>query len=515
MNEPEEQDRWTRLHPLTPLLRSLQVFYALILAGLFATLSEGPLIFILLGAALAGVLFNTLAFLFLRYRITDDSLVIIRGILFRKRRVIPLSRIENVDVRAGLVHQIVGVVVARIETAGGEASEATLNVVSRAEGDRLRQLLVTQVDATPALSAIQEASTERGPATETFVPGPAEVFERRLSLLDLAIAGMTSNRAGVLVGVLLGSDYAFQFMPTDWVLARFLPTELRQPQAAVESLYQAWQHDLGAFLTGLAVLSILFGLAGWGLSVLASVIRFFDFTLTRRGGELRVIYGLLTRREKGFRRARVQNVQVEESIIRRWFNLAALRVQTAGYGPGSKEAERMETLTPITRVSEISDYLHEVYPDLAWDDVEWRPSHPRSRRRLFIRRAAVVVLVSGGLALFLTPNALFLLIGLVPAWIMASLHYRHLGHARQGSYVLMREGFWNRRSYVVPIRKIQTLHLRQTPFQRRLGLATLTAETAGNPFDWHAPRSIDLGTGYGRTLLHELATEVSGTGLTF
>ncbi|NIR44287.1 MAG: PH domain-containing protein, partial [Gemmatimonadetes bacterium] len=59
--------------------------------------------------------------------------------------------------------------------------------------------------------------------------------------------------------------------------------------------------------------------------------------------------------------------------------------------------------------------------------------------------------------------------------------------------VLTREGLWTRRTYIVPVRKIQALHFRQTPFQRRLRIGTLTVETAGNPLDWHAPRTLDLG----------------------
>jgi putative membrane protein len=208
-------------------------------------------------------------------------------------------------------------------------------------------------------------------------------------------------------------------------------------------------------------------------------------------------------------------VQIEEPILRRWLNLASLKVQTAGYGPGLKADERMETLSPIIRTGELNDYLHAVYPDLEWDDVEWRPSHPRARRRLFIRRAFIVIAASIVLAVLTSPEAFLLLTALIPAWLLAHAHYRHLGHARAGSYVLVREGLWNRRTYIVPIRKIQALHLKQTPFQRRLGLGTLNMETAGNPMELHAPRSIDLGLDYGLELMNGLGAEVTATGLTF
>lgn len=499
MNESDVAPDWRRLHPLTPLFRSLQLFYVLVVAGFVASFGDRPVILLFLAAAAIGVTFNVLAYLRFRYLVTEDSLIIKHGVLFRQRRVIPRSRIQNVDLSAGVIQQIFAVVTARVETAGGGGTEATLHLVTQAEAARLRRTLVTQ----PA--AMRELAQRP----------PAELFARRVSLLDLAIAGATSNRAGVLVGVLLGGNYFFDFMPTDWLLRRFLPPELLAPEAAVESLVTLARHDLQAAVTGLAVLALLFAVAGWALSVLDSVVRFFDFTLSGRGDELRVSYGLVTRREKGFRLQRVQNLQIEEPILRRWLKLASLRLQTAGYGPSVQEAGRIDTLAPIARLAQLPDYLSLVCPGLNWEAIEWRPSHPRARRRMFVRRAIVIILVSGALAVTVTRLSLFLLLALVPAWFLAAAHYRHLAHARQGNYVLMREGLWNRRSYVVPIQKIQALQIRQSPIQRWLGLCTLTLETAGDPMGLHLPRAIDLGTSYANELVEGLATEVTGTGLAF
>lgn len=528
----DHREHWRRLHPLTPLLRSTQLLYALVI-GAFASLSAGVAILILIVVAAAvGLAINLLHYRHYRYRLTRDELLIEHGILFRKRRIIPRSRIQNVDLRAGLLQRVLGTTGARIETAGGQSTEAALQFVSREEGVRLRRALVEAAPvergaAAPAMAAgedIEAAGEDIEAATvapmSVAVPRPradaaADFEERRAGVRDLIIAGATANRAGLLLGALLGGDLFLDIVPTEWLLGFVLPAELMQPDAAADSLYQAAQRDLSAFLLGLFVLAVFFALAGWGVSVAASLIRYFDFTFARHGGELRVSYGLFTRRERGFRRSRVQNVQVEEPILRRWLHLASLTVQTAGYGPGVKADERVETLTPITRRDQIGRYLSAVYPDFDWQAVEWRPSHPRSRKRLFTRRALVVVTLAVGLAALIDVRWLILLLGLIPAWLLASAHYRQLGHARVGSYVLVREGLWTRRTHIIPVRKIQALHLRQSPFQRRLRLGTLSIETAGLPFELHSPRSLDLGVDYGRSLMDGLAVEVTATGLTF
>jgi putative membrane protein len=522
MNEREDPEGWRRLHPLTPLLRSAQLLYAVVIAVVAARLG-GPAVLILVVSAGVVAVWITASYLRFRYQLTDESLILNHGVIIRQRRVIPRSRIQNVDLRAGFLQQILRVVTARVETAGGHGTEAMLHVVGRADGELLRDTLVTTA---PGQRVVRP---EPGVFLEPDVPGPAtadaparleppastDYLVRRVGLIDLVIAGATSNRAGLLVAALLGGDYFLDVLPTDWLLARVLPPEMLQPEAAANSLVQAAQQDLRAFAIGLLLLMLFFGLAGWGLSILASVIRFFDFTIKQRSSEIRVAYGLFTRREKGFRRSRVQNAQIEEPILRRWLGLASVKVQTAGYGPGVKADERVETLAPIARRADVRQYIKIALPELDWTHVDWRPSHPRARRRLFIRRAAVVTLACGILTALVGPTGIALLFGLIPAWFLAAAHYRHLGHARSGSFVLVREGLWTRRTYIVPVRKIQALHFKQSPFQRRLGLGTLAFETAGNPYEWHSPRSIDLGTDYGLQLMEGLATEVRGTGLTF
>ncbi len=512
MIEAEAPSGWRRLHPATPLLNLFGGGYVLLLFLAFAgSMFDGrigaplwPLVAIAVGAVV-------LAYLRFKYTVTDETLVITEGILFRRRRVIPRSRIQHIDLKAGVIQQLVGVAQARIETAGGRDAEATLRYVSKAEGLRLRDTLVKL----PGTADAAEGAT--APATVATQPQTEPpTFARRITPLELAVAGATSNRAGVLVGLLLGGNFFFDFIPTDWLLRRVIPPEYLETEAAVRAFFfESAQSDFRAFLIGAGILALVFGLLGWGLSVLLTVVRYFEFTLIAAGRELRVSYGLLTRRETGLRRSRVQNVLIEESILRRWLGLATLRVQTAGYGASVKSEEKMEILAPIARRDDLPEYLGAVFPDLDFSSVQWRRSHPRARRRLFVRRALVVIAASIGFWLLFTPWALLILLGLIPAWLLASLHYRHLGHARLGSYVLTREGLWNRRTYIVPLRKIQALHMRETPFQRRLGLGTVTIETAGSPFEWHAPRSIDLGRAYGLDLMEGLAADVRATGLSF
>lgn len=542
-NVNPDESGWQRLHALTPVLRSLQAALPFGIAAMIslAQAGDGRWIFavvLMIGFAISLVAI-VLTYIRFRYRITDDGLVITHGVLFRQRRVVPRSRIQNIDLEAGPLQQLFGVVTARIETAGGGASEAELNFVAREEGDRLRaRLVLSRGGSGRDAAAIPEGdlaevdvASDRDQEAGAYLPpvrspdptaGPvARTTIRTTPFRDLVIAGATSNRAGVIFGALFGGDIFFGFVPTDWLLRPWLPPELLQEGTGLELLIRAAEHGVDTFLTALWVTGVMFALTGWALSVLASALRYFNFTLTATPRELQVSYGLLTRREKGFRRVRVQNVQVEESLLRRWLGLATLRVQTAGYGPQTKSEQKVETLSPLARGAEVAGYLRLVFEDLDWDRIEWRPAHPLARRRLFVRRAVPVLLLTVGLAFVIGPWATLGLLGLAPAWFFAGLHYRHLGHSRLDHFVLTREGFWNRRTHVVPVRKIQVTHLKETPFQRRLGLGTLLVDTAGSPepvpdiLAGGEARAIDLDRAYALEVMDDLGSRVAATGLTF
>ena len=76
------------------------------------------------------------------YELDGDSLVTQGGILNRTRRVVPLDRVQQVDIQRKLRHQVFGLAVVRVDTAGtGSEVEVTLDAVTVAEAEDLRATL--------------------------------------------------------------------------------------------------------------------------------------------------------------------------------------------------------------------------------------------------------------------------------------------------------------------------------------------------------------------------------------
>lgn len=486
-----------RLHGFTVVSGSIGLARQLILPAILGGASAGDslgatLQWVVLLLTVPSILLAIARWLMFRYRLEADELVIDSGVLSRQRRVIPLARIQNIDLRQSALERLAGVAEIRLETASGSGeTEASLAVLSLAEARTLQTELMRRRSEIRSADRSGGGSVASTDALAGQAIPPRQLL--RLSLGQLAIAGATSNEAGLFAA---GLATGIEVMGDTGVL---------DPVAGwLESIFQGGAAaGVMAAITAGAILVLVFVLVGWVLSVFVSVVRYFGFTLTRDGTDIRREFGLLSRHRSTVPLERVQAVRIEESIFRRPFGLVTLKVETAGGGPqnGQRSGET-EAFVPIARKRDVGPLLREVFPDARFDGVELHPVSPISRRRSFLRLSVPVLAATIVTSLLLGPDWLGLLALLIPAWLYAGAEYRARGWARPGGYALVRGGVLTRVNWVVPEEKVQTLHLHETPFQRRLGLASLLVDTAAGG---RVARVTDLDRGSAGLLLHELA----------
>ncbi|HZB19722.1 MAG TPA: PH domain-containing protein, partial [Blastococcus sp.] len=96
---------------------------------------------IVVGVTLLSLATAALSWWRFSYADGPTSVVVTRGLLSRSMRTVPNDRIRGVEVEAGPLHRLFGLVRVRIDAAAGSADkdeELLIDGVSRAEGDRLR-----------------------------------------------------------------------------------------------------------------------------------------------------------------------------------------------------------------------------------------------------------------------------------------------------------------------------------------------------------------------------------------
>ncbi|NOT61580.1 MAG: PH domain-containing protein, partial [Acidobacteria bacterium] len=352
-----------RLHPLTLVFgvwQGVRGIWPLLLLGAFGNRWWGIIIMGTLSLA-GSVAFAAFRYFSFSYRIENNELITKEGLLGRSERHIPLARVQEIRIEQHLLHRLFNVVDAQIETASGQGAEATLSVLSRAEAERLRQAIFNRG---------AQAATNATPA----VAPPEAVLVRRLSLRELAIAGLTSNH---LVSALVIVGAIWQF--TDDVLPRALRLRLRSlvEETVTGLLTQGVAASLWLGVAGLIALLLI----GMVFSMVGSVVLFYGFTLTRQGDDLQRRYGLFTRRSSNLPRRRIQVLKIEESFIRRWFGFAAISADVSGnQREGHSNRQGRDVLLPLVRRDEYEKLLPLFLPELGGSRSVWKPVSPRAIR---------------------------------------------------------------------------------------------------------------------------------------
>ncbi|MER6603042.1 PH domain-containing protein [Streptomyces parvus] len=390
-----------------------------------------------------------------RYRIGTERVDLHTGLLLVKRRSLARSRIRTVDLTANLMLRLLGLVTVRIGT-GEQGSESTLvlDPVTRAEGERLRRLLLERA-ATASPGVHREG--------ELAVLDPRWIRYAPVSFVAPMLGGAA---AGAVMQV---SDWiGAQGQVIEWVGDRFRETPL---------LWTIIVLVLAALVAG-----VLGALGLW-------IEMWWNYRLEREaGGTLRVRRGLFTSRSISVEEARLRGVDLVEPLGVRLLGAARLDAITTGLAKDheAKNADHNTLLpaAPRTRADAVaSDVLRE--PDTPTGAA--LTPHPRAARgrrlRWSLAAALGPVLILTLLGALLTPVLLWIALGCaavgVPVAVVLALDaYRGLGHALSGRYLVTRSGTVRRSTAALERAGVIGWTVKQSVFQCRAGLLSVTATTA-------------------------------------
>ncbi|RJS61299.1 PH domain-containing protein [Bacillus sp. PK3_68] len=142
-----------KLHPIAALLTFFKELKSLILPVVFVIfIGNGernsfwdyfPIVAI--GMVVLYVLISGIVkWLRFTYRLEENEFKIEYGLFVKKKRYIPIERIQSLNVSEGLLHRMFGLVKITVETAGAGAeseSEAELTAITKEEAQALQQLI--------------------------------------------------------------------------------------------------------------------------------------------------------------------------------------------------------------------------------------------------------------------------------------------------------------------------------------------------------------------------------------
>lgn len=462
-----------RLFPAAAVLRAGRVGPSAVAAGLGAMAVGGERLTLLawsLGlAALASFVLALLGWWRFTYRIDADALTIEQGVLRRSHRSIPRERIQDVSIEQDLLRRLFGMVKVRIETGGGDANEASLDSVSRAEAVRLRALLARGRGPGPAR-----------PAAEMAAEAPVLVF--------------TMTPARLLLHGLFG--FSLVWIAAIFGLLQFVDDALGIEWNALFDTGRAAAARAGG--AGIALALAVALLLGFVTGAARNVSRDYNFHLFQARGRFRRVRGLFTRTEVVIAQARIQLAVVRRGPISGRLGWCSVEVQTLG---GSDDRGGRQQMAPLASAAEAADVVRACGLP-RFDPVGLQPVDRAYIARRAVRTAVPFALGVAGAGL-LVPQIWFAL-ALTPLSLVAAVvERRHHRYAFRSTSLQVVRGVLSQREWIVPYGAIQAVTIEAGWLQRRLGTATLSVSTAGAR-GWSKPAVIDLRAEEAAALAREL-----------
>ncbi|MBV6457565.1 MAG: hypothetical protein HONBIEJF_00678 [Fimbriimonadaceae bacterium] len=464
-----------RLHPLsllTGILQAMRQVFGLIVFGVaysfMGVREDGNLIQILfvLGFGLLFTVGSSLSrYLTTRYEVTPSDVVIDTGWIWKRHRVVPRARIQEVHVEQKFLHRILDIVVVKIESAGTGESEVVLDALSRKDADRLKATIFGN-DAPPIVR------TATAPRDIVYSIDAVRIMWS--SMLENRALYLIAGVVGLLTPLLESDAFRDRFFKFAFVTGERVPL-------------QTW------IMIGLFIL-----IGGWLFSIGLGFWQYHGFRIERHPKGLQISHGLVNLTTRVISPRRVQGLTIIQGFLYKLAGLYSVTVQSAGVKISEGAMSGQGYLSPAATAEETFKLADLVFPGLAIGDQRGWRSLPHvspllSAVRTFLGTALLLYLPiavayfgfrpyspnigrffdANGWALW-APAALSVLFS-----IMAFGRSRAIRYRIQGDFMMWRRRTLTSSFNTVPISRLQFFEIAEGPLQRKLGLLSIKTAVPG------------------------------------
>jgi len=430
----------------------IKVLWPILLFSLFDTKPEEAdevkavnkfhvLIALFIGLTVIG---SILKFLYFRFSILNEELVIQKGWLKKTTVIIPLQKIQTIHIEQSFLHQLLGIVKASIDTAGSSKAEASIDALHLSMAKAL-QVRVQAIDKEEALATTDQQLT---------------LPLLHLSTNDLVRLSLSANHVEAFF-VLLSFAYGAY-------------DNLKRISGQVVSDASVMLPSSSLLFLSIVTFIVLC------ITILISTIRiflkFYDYKVWQQRTGFYLKGGFTNVKEQLVPLTKIQFITWRANWVRKQLGLWMLEYKVAG-SDDLKSAQRVEV--PITRSSYITDLVapYAPIPDTqASQAIRIHPSYVY-RRLLIAGILPALVLIAGTWPWWEGKALLFLVLPLLVGMKAALLQKRFRLYAYD-DLVYINRSVYGTTYTLLSWYKLQSVSLEQNLYQRGRHLATVRLHTA-------------------------------------
>ncbi|MFE4002715.1 PH domain-containing protein [Nocardioides sp. YIM B13467] len=477
---------WQRLAGWTAVVSPLSTLRQAIIPAAIGAFGAGQAnvfigLLVAAGIAVVAALAGMVPWLTTSYRVTPTHLEVRKGLLNRTTLTARLDRVRSVDLSSTLIHRALGVTKVNVGT-GVDEGQITLDSLTKEAAARLRRELLHAAPApsesAPSASDVPSAEGSSPKTEPVEAPSEGEVIAR-LDWSWMRYAPLNLKNLAIAVGGLGAVFGAFSdLIPWESFGVRVTNGEVNG--VPVDEVVRMLFIAIPIAIVGAA--------AVWAIgSCVGYAVRWWDLQVVREQGR----EGTTLRRSFGLTSTRATTV--EEAKVRGATSTVGPLIGLAGGADLNLLTTGLDDNSPAVLPTAPEQVVSEVGTDILGEDafsVALTGHGPRPRRRYWFRAVVATVVwtlaalaptvligVFGDVWLWWIPVAM-LVVALVLGMLGAELRHRHLGHALTDRYLVVRSGSYTAVRTALQTDGIIGWRVRQTFFDRRIGLAQVTAMTA-------------------------------------
>lgn len=433
-----------RQHPVAAVSRAFglirgNLITILVFLVVGARSEEFPFLWWLAGGFLFLLVIGAASWWRFLYKVEDGELHIKSGILVRKNLYLTKDRIQVIDITAGIIQRMFGLVRVDIQTAGSTSREASIDAVTLARAKEISRLLRANGEKEE-----EQAEPDASESNKKVFIMPGK---------ELLIAASTSGSFGIALSI-LGTLFS-QLEP--------LISESQIFEYAMNVLPSETDTILVVYVI------VIFIIFAWLLSFFSTLFSYGDFQLEVRGEELVVSRGIFEKKRITIPYNRIQAIHVSEGILRQPLGYASIRLESAGYGDDKGTGSIV--LFPLINRNNISNLLREALPGYE-KSLDGVTPPVRSLRRYIFRSAVIITVITAAIWWLLGLNEWIWLLPLISIY-WGWLKFKDAAISWDPDTMILRSRTLARSTAYIKRNRLQDITLSESFFQRRRKLCTL------------------------------------------
>ncbi|MBK8622643.1 MAG: PH domain-containing protein [Saprospiraceae bacterium] len=402
---------------------------------------------------LVAMIFSFINYFKTYYYINNNELYLEKGVLQKTKTNIPFERIQSVQFEQNIFHTILNVVKLKMDTAGSDKTEIDFYAIEKEKAEWLRNTILSYKE-----KLVGKNETEDIPSTQKTV---GQEIILQVGMRDLLKVGLTRNhlKSGGVILIFLA-----------WLYDNIKDLGLNADEYYEEVVAPGSDFRFYIYLT------LIFLLASVIISMVRSVIAFFDLRFIRVSQGFHMVAGLFTKKETSALDQKIQMISWSDNLLKRQLGYYDVRLHQAA----SHEMNRRQNpLIPGMNTTKIEDLCRTIFKVRIPSKSDGKNIQPAYFRRYFV---ILSILFVGVVITLLWLQIYFPLVVLTVFYSISVLsrylQYKKKNYKIKEDSIVIRGGAFGEKNVIFPVFKIQGIEISQSPYQRRQNLADVAFHLA-------------------------------------